>query len=96
VHPLGVVPHTIRGFLSTFSNMQIVGEAYAHCSACSDSILDAYKKDGWSFIQKALFEKGYVEEVSGLAEVQRLAEEAEGDVDWHSEEEAEEGDGELL
>ena len=76
--------------------MQIVGEPYSHCSACSDAILDAYSRDGWDFISKALFQKGWVEEVSGLAEVQRLADEAEADVDWDEEDEIEEGDGELL
>jgi ubiquitin-like modifier-activating enzyme ATG7 len=35
-----------------------------------------------------------VEEVSGLAEVQKKAEEMEADVDW--EEDDEDGDGELL
>jgi ubiquitin-like modifier-activating enzyme ATG7 len=94
-HPLGLVPHTLRGFLSNWSTMQIVGEPYPHCSACSDLIVDAYEKDGWSFIKKALGEKGWVEEVSGLAEVQRRAIEAAdaGDVDW---EEDDDGDGELL
>lgn len=94
VHPLGLVPHTIRGYLSSFSNLQIVGSPYPHCSACSDAILEAYEKDGWDFIKRALGEKGWVEEVSGLAEVQRKAEEMEAEVDW--EEEDEDGDGELL
>jgi ubiquitin-like modifier-activating enzyme ATG7 len=74
--------------------MQIVGAPYAHCSACSASIVAAYEKDGWAFVKRALSEKGWVEEVSGLAEVQRKAEEMEGDVDW--EEDDEDGDGELL
>lgn len=73
--------------------MQIVGEPYPHCSACSNLILDAYEKDGWAFVQRALGEKGWVEEISGLAEVQRKALEAEADVDWS---EDEDGDGELL
>jgi len=75
--------------------MQIVGEPYPHCSACSDLIVDAYEKEGWGFIKKALGEKGWVEEVSGLAEVQKKAMEAEADMDaW--EEEDEDGDGELI
>ena len=76
--------------------MQIVGEPYTHCSACSDTIVNGYQKDGWSFVHKALSEKGWVEEVSGLAEVQRKAEEMEADVDWEEEEGEEEGDGELI
>ena len=97
-HPLGLVPHQIRGFLSTFSNMSIVGRSYNCCSACSDKIVDLYKTEGWDFVQRALNEKGYVEEVSGLKEVQRLAEAAAADIEWSEEEDAgaEDGDGEMI
>jgi len=97
-HPLGLVPHTIRGFLSNFQNMNIVGQAYNCCSACSDKVLDAYKNEGWDFVAKALNEKGFVEELSGLKEVQRLAEAAAADMDFEDEEEDATFDeeGELL
>ena len=96
-HPLGLVPHSIRGFLSTFHNMLIHGPSYDCCSACSGKVLSAYKADGWDFVKKAMNEKGYVEELSGLAEVQRRAEELDKEVEWEEEEEdAEEGEGELI
>ncbi|KAI9732845.1 MAG: Autophagy protein 7 [Cirrosporium novae-zelandiae] len=97
-HPLGLVPHQIRGFLSTFQNMVIRGRSYDCCSACSDKVIEAYEADPWEFVQKALNEPGYVEELSGLAEVQRRAEEAAKDVDWDEEEGegVEEGDGEII
>lgn len=68
-HPLGLVPHQIRGFLSNFQNISISGKSYDCCSACSDKVVDAYKADGWSFVLKALNEPGYVEDLSGLKEV---------------------------
>ena len=68
-HPLGIVPHQIRGFLSTFQNMVISGKSYDCCSACSDKVTMKYQEDGWEFVKKALNEKGYVEEISGLADV---------------------------
>ena len=97
-HPLGLVPHQIRGFLSNFKNMLISGQSYDCCSACSPKIVDAYRKGGWEFIKRALTEKDYVTELSGLAEVQRAAEAAANDVEWDSEPdmEDEEGEGELL
>ncbi|ERF70525.1 Ubiquitin-like modifier-activating enzyme ATG7 [Endocarpon pusillum Z07020] len=96
-HPLGLVPHQIRGFLSTFQNMSIAGKSYNCCSACSDKIADTYRADGWDFVQKALNEKGFVEELSGLAEVQRIAEAASADVEWEEEGEIEEeGEGEMI
>ena len=68
-HPLGIVPHQIRGFLSSFQNMVISGKSYDCCSACSARVIQAYKRDGWSFVEKALNKKGYIEELSGLIEV---------------------------
>ncbi|KAF2495350.1 E1-like protein-activating enzyme Gsa7p/Apg7p [Lophium mytilinum] len=99
VHPLGALPHTIRGFLSSFSNMLISGKPYDCCSACSDGIINLYKEDPWGFLKRALNERGWVEEVSGLAEVQRRAEEASAGLEWDENEgefAEEEGDGELL
>ena len=72
-HPLGIVPHTIRGYLSTFNNMLLHASSYEHCSACSKSITDAYLREGWDFVKRALNEDGYVEELSGLAEVGSFA-----------------------
>ncbi|KAF1979685.1 autophagy-related protein 7 [Bimuria novae-zelandiae CBS 107.79] len=98
VHPLGIVPHTIRGTLHDFHNRQVTGKPYDCCSACSDKVLDMYHKDPWDFVRKALNEKGWVEEMSGLAEVQRKAEEAAADVEWSDDEGdmEDEGEGELL
>lgn len=94
-HALGLVPHQIRGFLSTFQNMMIRGESFPSCSACSKPVLDAYKKGGYDFVKKALDEKDYVAELSGLAEVQRRAEQMAADVEFSDEEEGED-DGEAI
>ncbi|ENH67699.1 Ubiquitin-like modifier-activating enzyme atg-7 [Fusarium oxysporum f. sp. cubense race 1] len=96
-HPLGLVPHQIRGYVSTFQNIVIRGQSYDCCSACSPKILDAYRNDGWGFVKKALQEKDYVAELSGLAEVQRRAEEMAAQVDWEEDDDlVEDGDGELI
>ncbi|KAF1354132.1 hypothetical protein EJ07DRAFT_17344, partial [Lizonia empirigonia] len=85
-HPLGTIPHTIRGYLSTFSNIQVEGRPYDCCSACSETVVKAYEADPWDFVQRALNEKGWVEEMSGLKEVQRRADAAADDLDWDSDE----------
>ncbi|KAF2402474.1 hypothetical protein EJ06DRAFT_450405, partial [Trichodelitschia bisporula] len=86
-HPLGAVPHTIRGYLGEFNNMCVTGQPYDCCSACSDTIVGRYQAEGWEFVKRAINEKGWVEDISGLAEVQRRAEEVDGEVDWEEEEE---------
>jgi ubiquitin-like modifier-activating enzyme ATG7 len=68
-HPLGIVPHQIRGFLARFQNMVIKGKSYDCCSACSDRVVEGYRTGGWEFVKRALNEPGFVEEISGLAEV---------------------------
>ncbi|EAL87716.1 putative autophagy ubiquitin-activating enzyme ApgG [Aspergillus fumigatus Af293] len=70
-HPLGLVPHQIRGFLSSFENISVIGRSYDCCSACSINVVNAYNEQGWEFVMKALNEPGYVEELSGLREVSR-------------------------
>ena len=57
-----------------------------------------YERDPWAFVKRALGEKGWVEEMSGLAEVQRRAEEMAGEVEWSEGEDGfeEEGEGELV
>lgn len=72
-HPLGLVPHQIRGFLSNFTNISVVGRSYDCCSACSDKIVNAYRQDGWEFVKRVLNDIGYVEELSGLKEVRGTA-----------------------
>lgn len=76
--------------------MMIRGPAYDCCSACSVGIVEEFRTKGWEFIKRALNEKGHVEEVCGLKEVQRLAEQAGEEVDWDSEEEKDEVDGEIV
>ncbi|WQF88915.1 Putative THIF-type NAD/FAD binding, ubiquitin-like modifier-activating enzyme Atg7 [Colletotrichum destructivum] len=96
-HALGLVPHTVRGYLHNFNNKVIRGESYPCCSACGPPILEAYRTDGWKFVKKALLEKDYVAELSGLADVQREAERRAASMDWEDEEDgADEGDGELI
>lgn len=79
---LGIIPHQIRGFLGKFQNLIIKGHSYPCCSACSKPILSAYRDDGWNFVKRALDDKEYIAELSGLAEVQRQADALADDVDW--------------
>ncbi|CAN6609366.1 ubiquitin-like modifier-activating enzyme Atg7p [Trichomonascus vanleenenianus] len=68
---LGKTPHQIRGFLRGFDVMKIWGPSYNACSACSPAITQAWIDGGWQFVKRALNEPGYVEEVSGLKQIQQ-------------------------
>jgi hypothetical protein len=36
--PLGLIPHQVRGFLTHYSNLLLVGQAYDKCTACSETV----------------------------------------------------------
>ncbi|KAK0529410.1 Autophagy protein 7 [Tilletia horrida] len=101
---LGAVPHQIRGFLSAFNSMLIVGPAYERCTACSPAVVEAYRSQSNNeMLFSAFGEEGYLEKLTGLdqlkAETDGLLDE---ELDWDEEDEdeeggeKEEGDGELL
>lgn len=78
---LGKLPHQLRGFLNNFDTLKLETPAYEYCSACSKPIKEGYETGGWDFVLRALNEPQYVEDVSGLTEVQRKAEEAVADLE---------------
>lgn len=75
------VPHQLRGFLNSFSTIAVHGPAYPHCSACSIPVRNAWLERGWDFVKDALNNPKYLEDLSGLTEVQKLAEEMEKELD---------------
>ncbi|KAJ3061022.1 Autophagy protein 7 [Podochytrium sp. JEL0797] len=83
-HPLGIVPHQIRGFLTHFSNLLVVGRAYDKCTACSGKVIDEYNRDGAVFVDKVLQDPKYLEELTGLTKMHAEVEEA--DCEWDEEE----------
>jgi ubiquitin-like modifier-activating enzyme ATG7 len=61
-------------------------------------VLKCYEEDPWAFVERALNEKGWVEEMSGLKEVQRKADKAAAEMELEDEEDEGglEDEGELL
>ncbi|UJR31382.1 hypothetical protein I4U23_018876 [Adineta vaga] len=67
---LGIVPHTIRGFLSRYSTVLPTGEAFSQCVACSSIVRKAYQENGFSFLLKVFNELNYLEDLTGLLAMQ--------------------------
>jgi len=72
--PLGLIPHQIRGFLTHFNNLLVVGQKFAQCTACSKIVIDEYQKNGIEFIQKVISSPNYLEELTGLADLHKEGE----------------------
>jgi len=66
---LGLIPHQIRGFLSTFNQMIIAGNAYEKCTACSEHVISEYKKRGFDFLLEVFNNPTYLEDLTGLTEL---------------------------
>jgi len=97
---LGLIPHQIRGFLSTFSSLSIIGQSYDRCTACSARILQAYHGEGFEMLLKVFNEEGELERITGLDKLKEEAERLEKEMEAMELEEgswgSEDGEGELL
>nr|DAD24839.1 TPA_asm: hypothetical protein HUJ06_026303 [Nelumbo nucifera] len=81
--PLGILPHQIRGSLSQFSQMTLVGHSSSSCTACSSSVVSEYRNRGMDFILQAINHPAYLEDLTGLTELMRSA--TSFKLDWDNE-----------
>lgn len=82
---LGQVPHQLRGFLSQFRTMPLVGAAYDKCTGCSEMVLKAYETEGFDMMLKAFNDAKYLEKLTGLDKLFDESEKALESVDWEEE-----------
>ncbi|XP_013775527.1 ubiquitin-like modifier-activating enzyme ATG7 [Limulus polyphemus] len=75
--PLGIIPHQIRGFLSRFHHILPASIAFNQCTACSHSVLDMYKREGYDFLLKVFNEPNYLEDLTGLKKLHEETNSAE-------------------
>ncbi|CAL9241705.1 unnamed protein product [Arabidopsis halleri] len=71
--PLGILPHQIRGSVSQFSQITLLGQASNSCTACSETVISEYRKRGNSFILEAINHPTYLEDLTGLTELKKAA-----------------------
>ncbi|CAL5412346.1 unnamed protein product [Camellia sinensis] len=71
--PLGILPHQIRGLLSQFSQMIIVGHSSKTCSACCCTVVSEYWERGMDFVLQAINHPTFLEDLTGLTELMKSA-----------------------
>eukprot|EP00743_Colponemidia_sp_Colp-15_P005268 GILK01005667.1.p1 GENE.GILK01005667.1~~GILK01005667.1.p1 ORF type:complete len:681 (+),score=116.50 GILK01005667.1:36-2045(+) len=74
--PLGVLPHQIRGGLGSFTNTLITGHAFNKCTACSDTVINKYKEDGFGLCLQAFNSPTYLEDLTGITALKRQVDDA--------------------
>ena len=78
---MGLLPHQIRGFLSHFQNMLLVGHYYDRCTACSARVVDAFRAAPFELVRHAMNDPAYLEQLAGLHELATDID-ADGGDDW--------------
>ncbi|KAG5517029.1 hypothetical protein RHGRI_037694 [Rhododendron griersonianum] len=81
--PLGILPHQVRGSLSQFSQMTLVGHASNSCTACCTTVISEYRKRGMDFVLQAINHPTYLEDLTGLTELMKSA--SSFQLDWDNE-----------
>ncbi|EKG04087.1 ubiquitin activating E1 enzyme, putative [Trypanosoma cruzi] len=84
---LGNIPHQIRGSVLTHYIYTLYGYRYELCTACSDSVVGAYRRERQSFVLRCVNDPLYIEEVCGVKafkESFNLEDLDEWDIDSHS------------
>jgi len=72
---LGVLPHQLRGSLSSFAILPITSHRFPHCTACNPNILQRYEEEGVEFIMKAINgHSSFLEDISGLTQMKASTE----------------------
>mmetsp|Transcript_10451 Transcript_10451/g.18509 ORF Transcript_10451/g.18509 Transcript_10451/m.18509 type:complete len:194 (-) Transcript_10451:65-646(-) len=87
---LGLLPHQIRGTVATYTMMTPTVPAFSSCTACSDLVVEEYRKEGFEFVKSVCCDKdgSHLEKVSGLASFREEAnKKLEECFDWDDDEE---------
>ncbi|KAK7263918.1 hypothetical protein RJT34_31517 [Clitoria ternatea] len=81
--PLGILPHQIRGSLSQFSQMTLIGYSSSSCTACGHTVVSEYRNRGMEFILQTINHPNYLEDLTGLTELMKSA--TSFSLDWDKE-----------
>eukprot|EP01126_Amoeba_proteus_P056250 TRINITY_DN7051_c0_g1_i6.p1 TRINITY_DN7051_c0_g1~~TRINITY_DN7051_c0_g1_i6.p1 ORF type:complete len:381 (-),score=83.72 TRINITY_DN7051_c0_g1_i6:49-1095(-) len=77
---LGILPHQIRGYLTSYDTCIMIGQHYTCCVACSDPILSAYESEPWKFVLSVLNRPDTLEDISGITQMKD--EQVKVDFEW--------------
>ncbi|EED92844.1 ubiquitin activating enzyme e1-like protein, partial [Thalassiosira pseudonana CCMP1335] len=87
---LGLLPHSIRGTVVTYTMMTPTVPAFPSCTACSELVVKQYQKDRFDFVKSVCCDAdgSYLGRVSGLASFrEEAAKKIDDCMDWDDEDE---------
>ncbi|CAG0915301.1 unnamed protein product [Notodromas monacha] len=74
---LGILPHTIRGFLRNYHQFTPVTPSFAQCVACSTYVMEDYVKRGADLVLDVMSDPAKLEQLTGLDKLQAECESVE-------------------
>ena len=86
----GLLPHQIRGYLTHFLPLIVTGRPFDRCTACSPTIIQAYRERDLALVIDAMNSSEYLDRVTGLDALQAAA--VDACVDWDDEEDGDDDD----
>uniref|UniRef100_A0A804QTY4 Ubiquitin-like modifier-activating enzyme ATG7 n=1 Tax=Zea mays TaxID=4577 RepID=A0A804QTY4_MAIZE len=72
-HEHGLLPHQMRGSLSQYNILTLLGYSSSNCTACSHAVLYQYRRRGMDFVMQVINEPTYLEDLTGLTELMKSA-----------------------
>ena len=76
--PLGLLPHSVRGFLTHYDTVLPATPAFRHCVACSPPVVAAYRDRGLAFVRDVADDPAVLERVAGVADLCAAADDWDG------------------
>ena len=76
------VPHSIRGSIFSHEQFYPTTELFSNCTACSPSVLEAFKQDPFGLLTQAMNSPNYLEDLTGLTKLLNAANLDDVEVDF--------------
>jgi ubiquitin-like modifier-activating enzyme ATG7 len=65
--------------LHSYSIIAPASQCFDKCTACSQSVIELYEKEGFDFLIKVFNDSTYLEDITGLKELKTALDENEND-----------------